>query len=197
MRTRDPKKEKAIRDQALAMIVKNGFDGLSMQKLAKAARVSPATIYIYYRNRDDLILKLYSEAAAKMSAFTLDGFDPGMSFKDGLRVQWRNRARYLLEHPLEAHFLEQVKFSPLHDRAQQTQHPSFTESMRAFLKGAIRRGEIVRVPVEVYWSVAFAPLYQLVKYHKHGHGLSCTEPFILDEKTLSLTLELVLKALKP
>jgi len=46
MRSRDPKKEKAIRRKAMEMIVKDGFDGLSMQKLAKAAEVSPATIYI-------------------------------------------------------------------------------------------------------------------------------------------------------
>ncbi|MGZ3932351.1 MAG: TetR/AcrR family transcriptional regulator, partial [Bacteroidia bacterium] len=43
MRTRDEQKESAIRQKAIEMIVKEGFDGLSMQKLAKAAGVSPAT----------------------------------------------------------------------------------------------------------------------------------------------------------
>jgi AcrR family transcriptional regulator len=92
MRTRDPKKEKALRDKAFAMIVKEGFDGLSMQKLAKAAGVSPATIYIYYKDRDDLILQLYAYASHRMSEQTLRNFDPESSFKDGLRVQWINRA---------------------------------------------------------------------------------------------------------
>jgi len=49
MRTRDEAKEHAIRDKAIEMIVKVGFDGLSMQKLAKAAHVSPATIYLYFK----------------------------------------------------------------------------------------------------------------------------------------------------
>jgi hypothetical protein len=53
------------------------------------------------------------------------------------------------------------------------------------------------MPVEVYWSVAFAPLYQLVKFHKHGRGMPGTGPFKLDDKTLMMTLDLVLKALKP
>jgi AcrR family transcriptional regulator len=197
MRTRDPRKEKAIRDKALAMIVKEGFDGLSMQKLAKAAGVSPATIYIYYKDRDDLILRLYAEASKEMTAFTLADFDPEMTFSEGLKVQWINRARYCIKHPMEAHFMEQVRFSPLHDRALEFMDPRFMDAMRTFVKGAIKRDEIVRVPVEVYWSVAFAPLYQLVKFHKHGKGMPGTGKFVLDEKTMMLTLDLVLKAMKP
>jgi AcrR family transcriptional regulator len=197
MRTRDPKKEKAIRDKALAMIVKEGFDGLSMQKLAKAAGVSPATIYIYYKDRDDLILQLYVETSKEMFGYTLDGFDPECAFKDGLRMQWINRARYCLKHPDEAHFMEQVKFSPLYERASKLVDPSFSETMRAFVKNSIKRNELVRIPVAVYWSIAFAPLYQLLKFHKHGKGLPGTGPFSLDEKTMMLALELVTKALKP
>lgn len=34
---------------------------------------------------------------------------------------------------------------------------------------------INRIPVEVYWSVALAPLYQLVKFPKHGKGMTGTE----------------------
>ncbi|MEO7427403.1 MAG: TetR/AcrR family transcriptional regulator [Fibrobacteria bacterium] len=197
MRTRDPKKEKALRDKAFAMIVKEGFDGLSMQKLAKAAGISPATIYIYYKDRDDLILQLYAYASHRMTDRTLQGFDPASSFKEGLRVQWINRAEYCLEHPLEAHFMEQVRFSPLYDRAVKLMEPGFIAAMKEFVKGAIKRNEIIRVPIEVYWSIAFAPLYQLLKFHKHGKGMPGSGPFSLDEKTMMLTLELVTKALKP
>ena len=52
MRIRDEKKESLIKQKAIEMIVKYGFDGLSMQKLAKAAKVSPATIYIYFKDRN-------------------------------------------------------------------------------------------------------------------------------------------------
>ena len=70
----------------MAMVVKDGFKGFSMQKLAKAARVSPATIYIYWKDRDDLLLQLYADAWAKMSEKTLTSFDPGMSFQEGLKT---------------------------------------------------------------------------------------------------------------
>ena len=197
MRTRDPRKEQALRKKALAMIVKDGFDGFSMQKLAKAAGVSPATIYIYWEDRDDLLLQLHADAFAKMSETTLKDFHPDLPFREGLRIQWLNRSRWFLAHPVEAAFMEQVRFSPLHDRAQKGIPTSFMDAMKAFVKGAIARKEIVDVPVAVYWSVAFAPLYQLIKFHQHGKGMPGTGPFSLDEKTINQTLELVLKALKP
>jgi AcrR family transcriptional regulator len=197
VRARDPQKERAIRAKALETIVRRGFDGLSMQKLAKEVGVSPATIYIYFEDRDDLILSLYREESRKMAEATLAGFDPGASFAAGLRVQWKNRARYCLENPREAHFLEQIRHSPFHSHDEPGKGRDFIEAMRTFCRGAIERGELMRVPVEVYWSVAFAPLYQLLKFHLHGRGLSGTPRFVLDEKLMDQTLDLVVRALTP
>ena len=50
MRTRDENKEQLVRQKALELIVNQGLEGFSMQKLAKAAAVSPATLYIYYKD---------------------------------------------------------------------------------------------------------------------------------------------------
>ena len=196
MRSRDPAKERAVRDHAIDMVVKGGFDGLSMQKLAEAAGVSPATIYIYFKDRDDLLLRIYEEESTRMAAVTLDGFDPEMHFDEGLARQWKNRARYCIQHPRQAHFLEQMRYSPLAVRCEKLKHP-FVKVMRTFVENAIRRGELVRMPVEVYWSVAFSPLYQLLKFHMNGRGMPGTDRFVLDDAILDQTLKLVLKALTP
>jgi TetR/AcrR family transcriptional regulator, multidrug resistance operon repressor len=197
MRTRDDNKRLAICQKALKMAVEKGFDGLSMQKLAKAAGVSPATIYIYFKDRDDLILQLWIEEMKKMVAVMLEGFDPEMSFDQGLRVQWMNRARYCMENPVGVHFMEQIKYSPYHNLSLKQMDENFLASMRNFVHNAIKRKELIKLPVEVYWSVAFAPLYQLVKFHMSGRGLRTNEKFVLDNKTMNQTLDIVLKALKP
>jgi AcrR family transcriptional regulator len=197
VRKKDLKKEKLIREQAMAMIVKHGFDGLSLHKLARAAGLSVATIYIYFQDREDLILKIYEDVSSRMFEATLAGFEPEMDFEAGLRVQWTNRARYFLRHPLEMHFMEQIKFSPLHERALTVTGGKFRELMKAFVRHAIERKQLVPVPVEIYWCIAFAPLYQLVKFHIHGRNMSGTGKFVLDEAALETTLRLVLKSLKP
>jgi AcrR family transcriptional regulator len=195
MRVKDEIKERSIRDKALQMIVAQGLNGFSMQKLAKAANVSPATIYIYFKNKEDLVLQLYREAGEKMAETTLKNFDPSMSFSEGLKVQWVNRAKYCMKYPEQMHFLEQLRHSPCETKMPDISE-KFKTAMGGFVKNAIERKELVNVPFEVYWSIAFAPLYNLVKFHMAGKSIG-GKKFVLSDKTMNETFELVLKALKP
>jgi AcrR family transcriptional regulator len=195
MRTRDENKERIIRQKAIEMFVAEGFDGLSMQKLAKAADVSPATIYIYFRDREDLILQIYIEESRKVSKATLENFDPEMHFDEGLRVQWINRAKYCIQNPLGMQFIEQVRHSPLFEKAFSMMDKVFIDSMKVFVTTAIERKELIPLPLQVYWAIAFAPMYQLVKFEIEG-GFG--QPgFKMTEQIMDQTLSLVLKALKP
>src|SRR5882762_502498 len=98
MRTRDENKIEAIYSQALEMVVNEGFEGLSMQRLAKAAGVSPATIYIYFKDKEDLLLQLHKRESDRYFAYIMEGFDPEADFATGLAVQWKRRAQYVIEH---------------------------------------------------------------------------------------------------
>jgi len=199
MRPRDENKEQAIRDKAIEMIVQDGFDGLSMSKLAKAAGVSPATIYIYFKDRDDLINRLVDDERRKVVDAMLKDFDPQASFEQGLRLQWRNRAHHLLENPLRMRFIELLKNSSQFERLHKPDHP-FLMAMREFAHNAIERKELIALPFEVFWSIAYAPLYQLVRFHlapQPGMGPPDREPFVLDEQRMELAFQLVLKALRP
>jgi AcrR family transcriptional regulator len=196
MRIRDESKVESILDKAMSMVVREGFDGLSMQKLAKAASVSPATIYIYFKDRDDLLLHLYRREREKFFAFLFHDFDPEMDFATGLTIQWKNRAKYVIDNSDEAHFMEHFAFTPLYARCRNEKNPVFKQGMKRFLEKAIANKELVDMSMEVYWSVAFAPLYKLVGFHKSGFNMA-GDPFVLTDEMLLQTLALVLKALKP
>jgi TetR/AcrR family transcriptional repressor of multidrug resistance operon len=195
MRIRDPRKEKAIRLRTMELAVREGFDGLSMHKVARAAKVSPGTLYVYFKDREDMILQVYLQEMRHLTDTVMQGFHPDMGFEEGLRVQWLNRARYCLENPVATQFMEQFRYTPLHEKALKTGGNPIKDIMRAFIARAIRNGELVPVPVEVYWSVAFAPLYQLVKFHQQGPPGA--GPFVLRQELLLQSLELVVKALRP
>ena len=106
MRTRNENKEQLVRQKALELIVSQGFEGFSMQKLAKAAEVSPATLYIYYKDKEDLITSIGIEIGQKFSENILKDFDPNLPFAEGMHIQWRNRAKYAIENKLETEFYE-------------------------------------------------------------------------------------------
>ena len=196
MRTRDVNKESAIQEKAIEMIVKQGLDGFSMQKLAKAANVSPATLYIYYKDRDDLISQIASQISVGLMEASLKGIHPKMSFADGLELQWKNRMEFYLTHPLEVEFIEQIRYTPAYDSIKDTIRQKFGDVLGKFVHNAINRGELQPLPFEVYWSIAFAPLYQLIKFHTQGSS-PANACFRITDEMVSQTLALVLKALKP
>ncbi|MBO9637532.1 TetR/AcrR family transcriptional regulator [Siphonobacter aquaeclarae] len=197
MRPKDEQKERAIRQKAIEMIAEQGLDGLSMQKLAKSAGVSPATLYIYYKDRDDLIVQVCVEETLRMFRATLENFDPQMSFGDGLRIQWLNRARFCMANKWSVAFTEQIRHSPYHSRAMELIGTEMSDVLGQFVRNNVVRGELVRMPFEAYWSIAFSPLYQLIKFHFQGRSFPNHEPFVLTEELLLQTMQLVLKALTP
>jgi len=193
MRARDENKIEALREKAIEMIVSEGFDGLSMQKLAKAANVSPATIYIYYKNREDLLNQLFNHVHRIFTTETLKGFDPEGSFEAGLWTQWQNRFRYIKKYPVHFQFLEQFRNSPLvnHDAVVMSE---FKEQMRTFVRNAMKRGDIPRMEPEIFWSVSYGSFYTLIKFHLAQKSMM-NKNFTLTEATLKQTFRMVLAAL--
>lgn len=195
MRTRDEHKETAIREQAMEMIVNEGFDGLSMQKLAKAANVSPATIYIYYKNREDLLNQLFIEVHKTFSDLALKGFDPELSLEEGLWLQWKNRLRFIMEYPTYFQFFEQFRNSPLINH-KDLNIAEFKENMKRFVMNAIKRGEMSKMEPEIFWSLAYGSFYSLVKFHLQEKSMMGNDFKITDAK-MKQVLKMVIKALKP
>lgn len=196
MRPRDIQKEEAIQKKAIEIAVKDGFDGLTMNKLAKAAGVSPATIYIYYKDRDDMILQISLAEEFRMFEATMQGFSPEMPFAEGLRNQWLNRARYYMENPLSMLYMEQIRYTRFNDEVWKQAKMEFVKKLQTFVHNAVEKGELIRLPIEVYWSLAFAPLYQLLKFHVNENGMH-GKKFTLDEEQIELAVSLVIKGLTP
>ncbi|WP_298709273.1 TetR/AcrR family transcriptional regulator [Chitinophaga sp.] len=196
MRPRDENKICLLHKKAIEMIVHEGLDGFGVNKLARAAGVSPATLYIYFKDREDLIIQVTLRVTQTMLEESLRDFDPDMHFEEGLRKQWHNRASHFTRNPLDVEFIEKMRYSHLYNKVSVQVYASFKDVMGKFVRNAIERKELIELPFEVYWSVAFAPLYQLIKFHTQektfGH-----QPFKLTDESMELALQLVLKALKP
>jgi AcrR family transcriptional regulator len=195
MRYRDEQKELLVKEKAIGMIVREGLDGFSMQKLAKEAKVSPATLYIYYKDKEDLLVQLGQEEAARLTTTILKNFDPDMHFEEGMRIQWRNRADYWLENPVKAAFLEQLKHSPLRSRIFEPLDKEFVTSLSNFVHNAIANKELMPMSREVFWSVAYAPLYNLIRFHTEGVSLA-GRPFKFSEEIMWETFDVAMRALK-
>jgi len=196
MRTRNAEKEELVRQEAIEMLVRDGFQGFSMNRLAQASGISVATLYIYYRDKDDLIQKIGAEIGKQFMAKTLQGFDPEMSFAEGLKKQWENRVAFAMKFPKEVACYEIIRRSRHGDDIVEESLKGFKATMGNFTHNAIKNKELVPVSVEVFWSMAYGPLYTLLRFHEEGKSIG-GRPFKFSKKTMDETFQLVLKSLTP
>jgi TetR/AcrR family transcriptional repressor of multidrug resistance operon len=195
MRVRDEDKVKLVKQKALESIVKEGFEGFSMNKLAKACGISVATLYIYYKDKDDLIISIAKEEGDKMADTLTRNFDPSFSFEEGMRIQWKNRYTYIVENPLANSFFEQLRTSTYQSRFLEDFMKKFKMVISEFMHGVVARGEMKPMPLEVFWSVAYAPLYSLVRFDREGQSIA-GKPFKMTDQILWQAFDLVIKGLK-
>lgn len=197
MRTRDADKEKLVIAKAIEQIVHDGLQGFSMNKLAKACNISVATLYIYYKDKDDLIIQIGSKIGEQFFTTAIKDFSSDMTFKEGLWKQWQNRATFAIENPVEVKCFEAMKHTPYAEAIMKSGLLSqFKELLDGFTKNAIRNKQLVELPLDVFWSIAYGPLYTLLNFHREGKSLG-GKPFTLSEEKMKQAFNQVIKALTP
>jgi TetR/AcrR family transcriptional repressor of multidrug resistance operon len=196
MRTRDTNKEEIVKQKAIEMIVAQGVEGFGMNRLAKECGVSVATLYIYYSDKEDLIRKIGIEIGQNFFEKMFDGFATNMSFREGLRNQWENRIYFNLNFPLQTTCFELLRHSTHGDAILQEVTGKYKQMMTEFMVLAIERKELISIPYEVFWSIAYGSLYSLLEFHRDGKSMS-GKSFVLNDKIKNEAFNLVLKALTP
>jgi TetR/AcrR family transcriptional repressor of multidrug resistance operon len=183
VRVKDDNKQRAICDAAIKLITENGFADTSMSKIAREAGVSPATIYVYFENKEDLLNKLYSLVKQEMAAVLIKGLKPGTPVKDSFRTVWENFYLYATGNRLRFAFTEQFANSPLVDGICKE------ESMEHFkpLLDLVERGKkekvLKNISPEMFQAFTFVPLTGLIKQHISGE-------IVLDKRKLAAAREI-------
>lgn len=198
MRVRDIDKEKLVIKTAINQIVQEGFQGFSMNKLAKACSISVGTLYIYYADKDDLIQKIGASMALKFFKSTIKDFSPDMPFEEGLWKQWENRASFTMKYPKEVAFFEIIRHSPHGEIILDSiaEFADFRTIMKDFIENALRNKELLPMNFEAFWCVAYGPLYTLLNMHTEGKSMG-GKPFVLTKEIMKEAFQSTVKGLKP
>lgn len=117
IRQKCDKKRVALLYATLHLVNNHGFHDAPMSKIAKMAEVSPATIYIYFENKQDLINQLYLEMKASFSAFAFNNYNEETCVMESFKQIWFNIANFKLNKGEEANFLSQCDNTPMIDDA--------------------------------------------------------------------------------
>jgi AcrR family transcriptional regulator len=162
MRKRDEHKKEAIIKAAIGLINKIGFAETSISKIAKQAGVSPATIYIYFKNKEDLLNKLYLHVKSKMAENFQFKRDSKISWEENFKKSYLNIANYLLKNSDSLLFMEQCSTNPnLTQATREEGMQMFFESF-TFINDGITEKAIKPLELPVIVSAVSGPLFMAI-----------------------------------
>ena len=164
MRTRDLDKQLRIKKAMVSLILKEGIDGLSMSKIAAEAGVSPATIYVYYDSKEDMLAEVFSEYSRQSYYYLMQRLNDQMSAADLIAAIVEGIYDYSRENEEIFSFVEQCSCCP---GIQNTVCQSDC-SLAIFdlIHQYQRRGEVRYYSDENLSAVLFSPVRYLVINHR-------------------------------
>ncbi len=156
MRKKDDEKQNSIKKAVIQLILKEGFHGTSISKIAKAAGVSPATVYIYYENKEEMLKDIYQEYAEEGFDFLLQQLSPNMTGKQLIDVLIREYYKYILENEEIFHFVDQFSTCPsLQGGCHALQGPAVLNDILTHYKV---QGVLNDYHNDNLWSIIFYPV---------------------------------------
>lgn len=167
-RPKDPVKEQALLDAALAIILKEGLTGLRMQDLAKAAGLGTGTAYVYFSDKTELLNRLFAHVKSRSTARYLKHYDPGAPFMANFKRIWSDYLQQALKYPQDLAFIEQYKRSPYLKKRTVEEGDQLLLPIVELLERGKREHLVRNVPTNLLIAQLSGSIEALVEYHLAG-----------------------------
>ena len=141
----------SIQDAAMRVIARKGMAAATMQEIADEAGVAKGTIYLYFRDRDELVEKTFETAITQLIARVERAMDGETTLEQKIRASIAAKFAFFRENREFFRLYASLPF-PEGDAQQQRRHkrtcePQYQSSVTRFaeiLSDAMNRGEIRR-----------------------------------------------------
>ena len=179
-----------ILDAARTLFVKEGYEHVSMRKIAEKVEYAPGTIYLYFKDKAEILERLCDETFAKlemrMQAIHADPSSP----LDGLRRGLRTYIQFGIDNP--NHYIVtfmQAKQLP-DDRQPQAGQRCF-DKLRAAVGRCVEAGQLncddVEEVAQALWSGAHGVTTLLI---------TCSFPFIEPNRLIDRVVHILIEGIR-
>jgi AcrR family transcriptional regulator len=189
MRVKDELKQDALFEATIKLVNDIGFAASSVAKIARQANISPATIYIYYENKEDLLVSTYVNIKQSISRSILNDFDDSLPIRDIFQKLWINMFYYMEKHPEYVQFTEQFASSPYSMLVNKEEVEKYFEPILNVLQKGIDQKIIKDVCFDILSAFIFYPIFTL------SNQRICTK-FEKDDQNIANAFSLAWDAIK-
>jgi len=152
VKVKDENKIKDIYAATLKLVKANGLAGITMQAVAKEAGIATGTLYIYFANKDELIIRLF-DSCVNFAGDIFKDYKEMDPFKVAFRTIWENMLRHRITRFEESIFIEQCFHSPYIDEDAKTTLKKMFEPLLELLQRG-KKEHLVK-DIDIFWLIAF------------------------------------------
>jgi len=166
MRVKDLSKIDLVFKSTLKLIRNHGIAGITMARIAKESNLATGTLYIYFKNKEELINALYHKLEKDASTRFLAGYNPDLPYKECLKRVWVNYLNHRINFHDESIFMEQYYYSSYITLAQK----QLAEEMKQPVYKIINRGKeegivTTKIETEILFSAMIGFIRELADEH--------------------------------
>ena len=189
MKLKDESKKQAILEKTIDIVFEKGFAGVKMAELARMVGISPSTLYVYYKNKEDLIISISTELIKNVSQSSNKVVKDDLPYKLTLKAVWLYWLNFGVNNSKEMSFLQQLKQSPYYKLIPREIKDEKAKLINDLLELGKKEGLIKKVNNEVLSAVIGSIMGETVK-------LILTKNIKLNEKDNDLMFSFVWDAIK-
>lgn len=136
----------------MRVIARKGMAAATMQEIAEEAGVAKGTIYLYFRDRDELVEKTFENAIGQLHARTDEAILSGDTFEEKLRNVIAAKFRFFSENREFFRLYLSLRYPEGNAQQQrrqkrtcQPQYEARIDKFAVMLKEAMDRGEVTKM----------------------------------------------------
>ncbi len=161
-------KRNALIKATIELVNNNGFHATPMSKIAKMANVSPATIYLYFENKQDLVNKTYLEVKEAYTKYAFETYQSHLSVEEGFKLIWYRIADFKLKECENAMFLAQCDNTPMIDEPSRQEGIKHLQPLLDLWERGKKEGSIKPISDYLLYAYSINPLSFLMILQKRG-----------------------------
>lgn len=162
-------KRNALISATIELVNNNGFHASAMSKIAKMANVSPATIYLYFENKQDLVNQTYLEVKTKYTDFVFQTYNENTPVKSGFELIWKRIAEFNSNESEYSFFLNQCNNTPMIDEPSRKEGIRHLQPLLDLWQRGKNEGIIKPVSDYILYAYSINPISTLMMAQKQGH----------------------------
>ncbi len=141
------------------LMAEKGLHNLSMHKIAKEAKISPGTIYIYFKSKDELLEQFARRLFSLFSVELERHYDETRSYFAQYRQMWWNIWLFLQNNPRTVLNMSQYQSLPhFHEICTELEHKSL---WNRFCQKGIQAVVLADLPVQILFSLGLGSAINL------------------------------------